>query len=332
MSPRRDLPSGTVSLLFADVEGSTRLLHLLGERFAPARSRLREIVRDSAAQYDGTEVDWAGDGAFLAFPRARDAVAGAIAIQRALRAEAWPADEALRLRIGIHTGEPDLGDEGYVGMDVVVAARICAAAHGDQVVISGATRDLTGELPGVSYRSLGRHRLKDVPTPRSSCRWSRPAFTTSSRRSRRSPQRASRPSTIGSSGGSRRSSRSSGPARNPACASSRSPVRAGPGRADSRSRWQRGGARAARPLAGLAPVSDPELVPARDRPGARGPRCGRGRPPGRDRGCARGYAGAPRPRQLRAPRVCRRAGRRAARSRPGSRRARDEPRSAAPVG
>jgi len=164
MSPRRDLPSGTVSLLFADVEGSTRLLHLLGERFAPARSRLREIVRDSAAQYDGTEVDWAGDGAFLAFPRARDAVAGAIAIQRALRAEAWPADEALRLRIGIHTGEPDLGDEGYVGMDVVVAARISAAAHGDQVVISGATRDLTGELPGVSYRSLGRHRLKDVPT------------------------------------------------------------------------------------------------------------------------------------------------------------------------
>ncbi len=98
-------------------------------------------------------------------PRARDAVAAAIAIQRALRAEAWPADEALRLRIGIHTGEPDLGDEGYVGMDVVVAARICAAAHGDQVVVSRATRDLTAtSLPGVSYRSLGRHRLKDVPT------------------------------------------------------------------------------------------------------------------------------------------------------------------------
>ena len=162
---RSDLPTGTVTLVFADVEGSTRLLHLLGERFAPARARMREIVRQSAAAYGGVEVDWAGDGAFLAFPRARDALAAVVEMQRGLAAEPWPPDEALRLRIGIHTGEPALGDEGYVGMDVVVAARICGAAHGDQVVVSRATRDMAGEapVPDGSYRPLGRHRLKDVP-------------------------------------------------------------------------------------------------------------------------------------------------------------------------
>jgi predicted ATPase/class 3 adenylate cyclase len=154
-----------VTLLFADVEGSTRLLHLLGERFAPARARMRQLVRLAAAEHRGAEVDWAGDGAFLAFTRARDAVVAATDIQRSLAAEPWAPDEALRLRIGIHTGEPELGDEGYVGMDVVVAARICAAAHGEQIVVSGATRDMAGQepLPESFYRPLGQHRLKDVP-------------------------------------------------------------------------------------------------------------------------------------------------------------------------
>jgi predicted ATPase/DNA-binding SARP family transcriptional activator len=161
----RELPTGTVTLVFTDVEGSTRLLHLLGERFAPARARMREIVRQHAGAHGGLEVDWAGDGAFLAFPRARDALAAVAEMQRALAAEPWPPEEALRLRIGIHTGEPALGDEGYVGMDVVVAARICGAAHGDQVVVSRATRDMAGDapVPEGSYRPLGRHRLKDVP-------------------------------------------------------------------------------------------------------------------------------------------------------------------------
>ena len=154
-----------MTLLFADVEGSTRLLHLLGERFAPARTRMRALVRAAAAAHDGAEVDWAGDGVFLAFSRATDAVAAAAEIQRSLAAEPWPDEEAHRLRIGVHTGEPDLGPEGYVGMDVVVAARLCASAHGEQVVVTRATRDMVGEqpLPGAIFRPLGHHRLKDVP-------------------------------------------------------------------------------------------------------------------------------------------------------------------------
>jgi predicted ATPase/class 3 adenylate cyclase len=164
---RRPLPSGTVTLLFADVEGSTRLLHLLGERYAPARARMRELVRKAAADNDGSEVDWAGDGVFLAFSRASDAVRAATEIQRSLAVEQWPDEEAHRLRIGIHTGEPELGPEGYVGMDVVVAARVCASAHGEQIVVTRATRDMAGAepLPGAAFRPLGHHRLKDVPAP-----------------------------------------------------------------------------------------------------------------------------------------------------------------------
>lgn len=159
------LPAGTVTLLFADVEGSTRLLNLLGERFGPARLRMRELVREAASAHGGAEVDWAGDGVFLAFPRARDAVAAAAQIHRSLADEPWPDEGVHRLRMGLHTGEPELGAEGYVGIDVVIASRICAAAHGEQVVVSQATRDVSGDepLPGASYRPLGRHRLKDVP-------------------------------------------------------------------------------------------------------------------------------------------------------------------------
>jgi predicted ATPase/class 3 adenylate cyclase len=162
---RQDLPSGTVTLLFADVEGSTKLLSALGERFGPARARMRELVRDAARAHGGAEVDWAGDGVFLAFGRAHDGIAAAAQIQRSLAAESWPDDAAHRLRIGVHTGEPELEHEGYVGMDVVIASRICAAAHGEQIVVSRAARDVAGDepLPGASFRTLGRHRLKDVP-------------------------------------------------------------------------------------------------------------------------------------------------------------------------
>ena len=126
---------------------------------------MRDVVRAADARHGGAEVDWAGDGVFLVFSSARSALAAVVEIQRVLADEPSPSDEALRLRMGIHTGEPALGDEGYVGMDVVVAARICAAAHGDQIVVSRATRDMAGDepVPGGSYKPLGRHRLKDVP-------------------------------------------------------------------------------------------------------------------------------------------------------------------------
>src|SRR5918992_4036874 len=160
-------PAGTVTLLFADVEGSTRLLHALGERYTGVRARMQGIVRAAAATWHGHEVDWAGDGAFLAFAGARDAIVASAEIQRALGAEPWPTDGVLRVRMGIHTGEPDRVDHGYLGVDVHVAARICAAGHGDQIVVSQATRDVAGEEParGLSFRPLGRHRLKDVPEP-----------------------------------------------------------------------------------------------------------------------------------------------------------------------
>ncbi len=156
-----------MTLFFADVEGSTRLLRSLGDRYAPVLTRMRELVRETTSKRGGHEVDWAGDGVFLAFERARDAVAAAAELQRALADEPWAPEEALRLRIGIHTGEPDLEDEGYVGLDVHFAARVCGAAHGGQVLASRTTRDLVGDDPraGISFQSLGSHRLKDVPSP-----------------------------------------------------------------------------------------------------------------------------------------------------------------------
>ncbi len=163
---RTSLPTGTVTLLFADIEGSTRLLRALGERYAPVRIRMRELVRATTSEHDGVEVDWAGDGVFLAFARARDAVAAAAELQRALAEEAWPPGAALQMRLGINTGEPKLDDEGYVGLDVVLAARICSAAHGGQIVVSQTTRDVVADesVRKVSFRPLGRHRLKDIPT------------------------------------------------------------------------------------------------------------------------------------------------------------------------
>jgi predicted ATPase/DNA-binding SARP family transcriptional activator len=160
------LPRGTVTLVFADVEGSTRLVYALGgERYREVRSRARTLVRASAAAHHGHEVDWAGDGAFLAFEQAREAVAAAIELQRALASEAWGSEEAVRMRIGVHTGEPDVTEEGYVGIDVHLAARICAAGHGGQVVVSRRTKELVAEGDGLAFRPLGSHRLRDVETP-----------------------------------------------------------------------------------------------------------------------------------------------------------------------
>jgi predicted ATPase/class 3 adenylate cyclase len=164
LSDEHGLPHGTVTLLFADLEGSTRLLHALGTEYAALLARQRTIIREIAARHNGREVDWAGDGAFLAFERATGAVAAAAELVTALEDEAWPSGARVRLRIGIHTGEPSLNNEGYVGIDVHRAARICGAAHGCQILLSRASRDLVGEepFPGASLRPLGAFRLKDI--------------------------------------------------------------------------------------------------------------------------------------------------------------------------
>jgi predicted ATPase/class 3 adenylate cyclase len=155
---------GTVTLLFTDIEGSTRLLRELGNRYEKVLDDHRRLLREAFAAQEGTEVDTAGDGFFYAFPRARNALIAAVEGQRALAGHEWPLP--LRVRMGMHTGEPLSTETGYVGLDVHRAARIMSAAHGGQILVSQTTRGLAGEdLPGdVSLLDLGEHELKDLPT------------------------------------------------------------------------------------------------------------------------------------------------------------------------
>jgi class 3 adenylate cyclase len=161
---RSTLPGGTVTFLFSDIEGSTRLTRELGEGWRPVLADHRRLLREAFTERDGREVDMQGDAFFFAFGRARDAVDAAVAAQRALAAHDWPGGVEVRVRMGIHTGEPSLGEEGYLGLDVVRAARLCATAHGGQVLVSATTRALLGpEAPaGVELRDLGEHPLKDL--------------------------------------------------------------------------------------------------------------------------------------------------------------------------
>jgi predicted ATPase/class 3 adenylate cyclase/Tfp pilus assembly protein PilF len=161
------LPTGTITFLFSDIEGSTRLLQRLGDRYAGVLAEHRALLRSAFQRWDGHEIDTAGDGFFIAFNRATQAVAAAVAAQRAIAAHAWPDDVSVRVRIGLHTGEPLLAAGGYVGLDVHRAARICAAGHGGQILLSKTTRDLVEhDLPkGVSLRDHGEHRLKDLQRP-----------------------------------------------------------------------------------------------------------------------------------------------------------------------
>ena len=152
-SVRRDLPSGTVTLLFTDVEGSTRLLHELGsDAYAAALAEHRRIVRETCARFDGVEIDTQGDAFFVAFPTAPGALSAAGEMTEAL------VSGPIRVRIGLHTGTPLLTEEGYVGGDVHRAARIAAAGHGGQVLVSASTASLV-EL---GLTDLGEHRLKDL--------------------------------------------------------------------------------------------------------------------------------------------------------------------------
>jgi predicted ATPase/class 3 adenylate cyclase len=152
----RQLPRGTVTFLFTDIEGSTRLLDELGDGYADVLAEHRRALRDAFHRHDGVEVDTQGDAFFVAFARAKDAVSAAAEGQAAL--DGGP----VRVRMGVHTGEPLVTDDGYVGMDIHRAARIAAAGHGGQILVSQTTRDLAGRD---DLRDLGEHRLKDLAEP-----------------------------------------------------------------------------------------------------------------------------------------------------------------------
>jgi predicted ATPase/class 3 adenylate cyclase/Tfp pilus assembly protein PilF len=161
------LPAGTVTILFSDIEGSTLLLSRLGNRFADALDAHRGVLRAAWAKFNGYELRTEGDSFFVVFEVARDAVAAALEGQLGLARYPWPDGERVRVRIGIHTGEPVVHGFDYVGMDVHRAARIASAAHGGQVVVSNVTRELAaGQLPpDTGFADLGWHQLKDLPEP-----------------------------------------------------------------------------------------------------------------------------------------------------------------------
>ncbi len=168
ISSLHDLPTGTVTLLFTDMEGSTRLLQQLGDLYTSVLAECRQVLRSVFQEWNGHEVDTQGDAFFVVFARATDAVLAAADAQRALANHLWPKDAAVRVRMGMHTGEPSRTAEGYVGIDVHRAARIMSAAHGGQVLLSSTTCNLVEQdLPDdVSLRDLGEHRLKDLGRPR----------------------------------------------------------------------------------------------------------------------------------------------------------------------
>lgn len=162
-----DVPRGTVTLLFSDVEGSTSLLNELGSEYGAVLAAHRRILRDAFESHDGHLIDAQGDSVFVAFSRAHDAVAAAVDAQRALAAHGWPDGAAVRVRMGLHTGEPAVEDGRYVGLDVHRAARISAVGHGGQVLVSETTYDLVEQdLPeGERFLDLGTQHLRGLAAP-----------------------------------------------------------------------------------------------------------------------------------------------------------------------
>jgi class 3 adenylate cyclase len=162
------LPTGTVTFLFTDIEGSTRLLSEAADAYRTLLEDHRRLIRDAVERHGGAIFGTEGDAVFAAFDRAVAALAAAADAQRALQEHAWPANHQVRVRAGAHSGEVTLTDGDYVGLALHEAARISAAAHGGQVLVSGTTRELAtdaGGLPALELRDLGDHRLKDFAHP-----------------------------------------------------------------------------------------------------------------------------------------------------------------------
>jgi class 3 adenylate cyclase/streptogramin lyase len=160
-----ELPSGTVTLLFTDVEGSTQLQHRLRESYQDVVAEHRRLLERAFAEHGGVVVDRQTESYFVAFPRARFAVAAAAAAQRALAEHKWPEGTDVKVRMGIHSGDPEVAGDRYVGLAVSRAARICASAHGGQVLLSSSVRALLSDHEQTALRSLGRYRLKDFTEP-----------------------------------------------------------------------------------------------------------------------------------------------------------------------
>ena len=163
----RTLPTGYVTFLFTDIEGSTGLLQRLGDRYAALLADVRAIIRGALHRSGGREVDARADEFFAVFDSASAALEAALFIERTLRGRAWPAAVPVRVRIGIHSGRPTLTDAGYIGLAVHTVARICSAAHGGQIVLSAAARKAIGRsLPaGARFRGLGSHRFRGLREP-----------------------------------------------------------------------------------------------------------------------------------------------------------------------
>jgi class 3 adenylate cyclase len=163
-SEARTLPTGQVTFLMTDIEGSTGLLQRLGDRYAAVLAEVRVIIRGAVRRVGGREVDARADEFLAVFEHAPAALAAALEIERGVQGRAWPDDAGVRIRIGIHSGRPTLTDTGYVGLAVHTVARICAAGHGGQILQSAAARDAVGRSrpPGTRFRSLGSHRLRGL--------------------------------------------------------------------------------------------------------------------------------------------------------------------------
>lgn len=188
------LPVGFVTLLMTDIESSTALLRRLGDRYAALLNEVRSIVRQAVSRGSGREIDARADEFFAVFEQSGAALEAAVAVQRALGKHDWPERLEVRVRIGLHSGHPTLTDAGYIGLAVHITARVCAAAHGGQIVVSAATRASAGTSPpaGIRFRSLGRHRLSGLPEPEALFQVQAPGLRASfppPRTNRRSPLR-----------------------------------------------------------------------------------------------------------------------------------------------
>jgi class 3 adenylate cyclase len=166
-SAARELPTGFLTMMMTDIEGSTALLRKLGDGYASLLDDVRAILHDAVVSAGGLQIDARADDSFAVFEEPASAVVAAAALQRAIAARAWPESVSVRVRVGIHSGEPTLAKVGYIGLAVHTTARICAAAHGGQVLVSGPTVTASGDTAAssVRFRFLGLHRLAGLPEP-----------------------------------------------------------------------------------------------------------------------------------------------------------------------